>query len=539
MSAKSQDTENLSRFSRLQLGIGTDIVSVLLSATLLCLPIEDGRFWPVTFFAFVPLLLRIWKRSYWSIFIMSWVTIFLYNFYVLQWLDVYGFHWRVILVFMDATSYAFAFVLYFFIIRRFNGHLYATILPTIFVLLDFKQSVGFFGFPWPLLSHSQSSNLGLIQIAAITGCWGVTFLLVHVNEALAHLISGGFKGRILHIAVLPVVLIAASGLYSALVLARDLPDANIRATVVQWEEATNTEWTGDFIERSIQGYRRLTTEELARDIAALNLSEETTDTPRLIVWPETSIPDATRNQYTMDVIRSMARGYNATFVVGCLTWNPGEGEPLDADSPRIGRDYYNSMVVFDDDDTITPIYSKMRLVPFGEVIPLKDQIVDWFPEYPWGDNDIMPGSGYYVADTSVGKIGAVVCYESFFPQVARSIVAKGAEILVLGSNTSWFGRTRASYQHARFDTFRAVENATWFCRAATTGISSVIDPRGRTINETELFVADAFTVPVGLRTQTTFYTAHGDWFPALLGIYLLVILFGVFLVKPAGEDTSA
>jgi apolipoprotein N-acyltransferase len=109
----------------------------------------------------------------------------------------------------------------------------------------------------------------------------------------------------------------------------------------------------------------------------------------------------------------------------------------------------------------------------------------------------------------------------------------GAEILVLVSNTSWFGRTRASYQHARFDVYRAVENRTWFCRASTTGVTSVIDPYGRVLEQTELFKADAITVPVGLRTQTTIYTLLGDWVPALCGIFILILLLGAFLLKPS------
>ncbi len=517
--------------------IGTDIVTVLLSATLLSLPIENGLFWPLAFIAFVPLLLRMWTRSYWTIFFLAFATFFLYMFLTLEWLVTYGRMWHVLLVFMNSVSYGVAFVIYFFILRRYKSHFFATVLATIIVLLDFRQTLGFCGLPWPILCHTQWMNLPLIQIASLTGCWGVTFLLVNVNESIAHLIVGGFKKRVLPIAVLPVILIVISGFYAILSLTRPLPETNILATVVQWDKSTGEEWTHEFVTMSFDAYSKMTVEELTSEPDA-GAIDDSTEIKRLVIWPETSVPHAVRSQYTMNNIRTLAEQYDATFLVGCLTWFPSESVPLDlsdawgyTEDPR----EYNSIVAYEPDRSVIPVYSKIHLVPFGEVIPLKNLVVDWFPEYPWGDEDVSPGTGYHVASTQVGKIGSVICYESFFPQSARNLVLNGAEILVLGSNTSWFGRTRASYQHEWFDVYRAVENGVWFCRAATTGVSSVIDPHGRILDETELFKAEAITVPIGLRSGTTVYTRLGDWLPMLCGVYFILLLLGVFLVR---EDVT-
>ena len=530
MTINSQDQKNTGKSASPMVSVATDIVAVLLSATLLVLPIENGGYWP---FAFVPILLRMWTRSYLSIFILGFATFFLYLFYTLQWIDSYGFHWRVALVFMNALMPGAAFVIGFWLLRRYRLHFYATVFPTIFVLLDFKQTLGFLGFPWPILCHSQAGNLPLIQIASITGCWGVTWLLMHVNEALAHLIAGGFKTRVLPIGIAPLVLIGACGLYGALRLAGSLPEATIQATLVQWDESTNVQWTAQFNRRSIDAYSDLTISELTVDPAVARL-EPPSDETRLVIWPETGVPDATRDFSTLNRIRMLADAFNASFVVGCLTWSPGDGVPLDLSQGILYPENpgeYNTMVAFDPDGRVIPIYSKLHLVPFGEVIPLKGFVTKWFPEYPWGAEDVSPGTGFHVVETQAGTVGTVVCYESFFPQIARTLVANGAQILVLGSNTSWFGRTRASFQHARFDTYRAVENGIYFCRAATTGISSVIDPQGRVLAQTGLFEADAITVPIGLRTRTTLYTRWGDWIPAMCGIYFLLMLLGAFLAK--------
>jgi len=518
--------------------IGTDIVAVLLSATLLSLPIEDGRFWPVAFVALVPMLLRMWTRSYRAVFFLAFSTFWLYLFYSLQWVNAYGRHWTFLLAFMNAVGYGLAFLIGFYILRRYRSHFFATVPAGILVLLEYQQSIGFTALPWPLLCHSQSQNLPLIQIAAVTGCWGVTFLIVHVNEALAHLIAGSFKAKILPLAILPVILVGAAGLYGALSLARSLPKADIQATLVQWNEPTNVQWGESFRMRSIEAYSKLTVDKLTSERA----SAQSEDTQRLVIWPETAVPDAAINPPTMSTILQLARAFDATFLVGCLTFSPADGKPLDLNKAfSWGNDpkEYNSLVAFNPDNTVIPVYSKIHLVPFGEVIPMKKYVTSWFPAYPWGDSDITQGSGFYVAETPVGKIGAVICYESFIPQIPRNLVRNGAEILVLVSNTSWFGETNASYQHARFDAYRAVENGIWFCRAATTGVSSVIDPQGRTIEQTEIFVSDAITVPVGKRVGMTLYTRWGDWVPALCGIYVLLLLLGVFLIREEGNTSAA
>lgn len=513
--------------------IGTDIVAVLLSATLLVLPMENGQYWLFAFVALLPVLLRMWTRTYLSIFFIGFATFFLYLFYTLQWIDTYGLHWRIFLVFMNSVSYGVAFVVGFWLMRRYRSHLFATVLPTILILLDFKQTIGFLGLPWPILCHSQAGNLPLIQIASITGCWGVTWIVVNVNEALAHLIAGGFRARVLPIAIVPIILIGASGLYGAVKLASSLPEPTIEATIVQWDESTNVQWTSQFNRRSIDAYSEMTIDEITIDPASPR-TEAPSDLVRMVIWPETSVPDAARSLGTMNRIRMLANALNATFLVGCMTWSAGDGVPLDLSAGIPVPDSlgdYNSIVAFEPDGTVIPVYSKIHLVPFGEVIPLKEQVIKWFPQYPWGSGDVSPGNGFHVVQTQAGVVGAVVCYESFFPQPARNLVNNGAEILVLGSNTSWFGRTRASFQHARFDVYRAVENGVWFCRAATTGVSSVIDPQGRTLVETELFVADALTVPVGLRAGKTIYTRWGDWLPALCGVYFMLLLLGAFVVK--------
>ena len=81
--------------------------------------------------------------------------------------------------------------------------------------------------------------------------------------------------------------------------------------------------------------------------------------------------------------------------------------------------------------------------------------------------------------TDIGKIGMLICYEGVFPSITNDTVRRGAEVLVNITNDAWFGRSSAPYQHFACYVFRAVETDRYVLRAANTGISAIIDPRGR------------------------------------------------------------
>jgi apolipoprotein N-acyltransferase len=511
----------------------TDVIIVLLSATLLSIPAESGNLWAFSFIALVPLLLRMRDRSYWAIFLMAFFTFFLYFLLALEWIDSYGIHWRFTMVFMKAFLYSPAFVISFWLKRKYNSHFYATILPALITLIEYKQTLGFFAFPWMLLCHTQHANLPLIQICSITGSFGISFLIIYINSSMGEIITGRHKPEIFKLAIGPALLVIFAGLYGAVTLSHPVPEGDIDVILAQGSESTQRQWSGDYTQRALNNYRRVTADEIGAEIYGGDSGAEP-DAERLIIWPETSIPDAfTRRDIRLQIV-DLARRLNSTIITGCMTYFPGESEVFSEDSvssDEVDYDKYNSLVAFEPDGTIVPMYSKVHLVAFGEVIPLKDLITDWFPEYPWGDTDISPGTGWYVTDTSIGKIGSVICYESIFPQLTRIPVKDGAEILVGASNTSWFLRTRASYQHGYMDVFRAIENRIWFCRAATTGVSSVIDPQGRVIVNSDLFVEEALTAKVGLRNGMTFYTRYGDWPVVLCGAYIMIIMLGVFLVR--------
>ena len=118
-----------------------------------------------------------------------------------------------------------------------------------------------------------------------------------------------------------------------------------------------------------------------------------------------------------------------------------------------------------------------------------------------------------------------ICYEAIFPDLARQFTVNGANLLANITNDGWYGRTSAPYQHFAMARLRAVENGRSFVRAANTGISALVDPRGRLLAKTELFERRALVGDVPLTDEATFYARHGDLFAwtCLIGSGLLSI----------------
>lgn len=486
-----------------------DLVAVVMAAALLLLPDIGGYFWPAGFIALLPLLLRIHKRSYKAQFFIPFFAFFFYLTYVMVWVKLYGIQWLFLVNLMNSMTYALAILLYFFIRRKLKSDLSHTILPILFVLAEYGKSIGFLSFPWPFLHHGQYANLAFIQVAEFTGAWGVTFLLIWFNTALFGIITSPSKKKALCVAIPVMMAIAASYIYGFTVISQPLPEGTVQVSFFQRDFNTQREWSFQNNKNAWDEYRKLT---LIEWTDKLNFKKG-----GFIIWPEGAIPDAFDDMLLdpvsgsrRDMIQSFSKKIGKTFVIGTQTYDE--------------RGPYNTAAVFGPDGVLLGLYRKVHIVPFGEVIPLEQLIKSWFPDYPWGYESLVDGRELKTIQTPEGRVGIVICYESFYADLTRRIVADDSDFLFLITNTSWFGESNASYQHAHYDVFRAVENRIWLSRAATTGVSSFIDPYGRRYDETGLYVKDSRTRMICQRIRATLYTRWGDWFPRLCLIATLAML---------------
>jgi apolipoprotein N-acyltransferase len=176
-------------------------------------------------------------------------------------------------------------------------------------------------------------------------------------------------------------------------------------------------------------------------------------------------------------------------------------------------------------------YHKLRLVPFGEYVPLQPLLTlggRYGAKLVQQVSDFTPGEAALVARVDERPLSVMICYEAIFPDLGRRFAANGAGLLVNITNDAWYGRTSAPHQHLAMASFRAVENGIYLVRAANTGISAVVDARGRILERTSLFERATLVRDVPILAADTFYARHGDVF-GLACVLLTLIATGVAL----------
>lgn len=376
-------------------------------------------------------------------------------------------------------------------------------VPVAWVALEYLRSFFLSGFPWELLGYSQYKVLHLIQISDILGPYGISFLILFINTALFFLLLRILKrdwhgdwisGRLAAVAITIGVFLTGAAWYYGDKRLADIDQLNqtapsIRAAVVQGNIEQALKWNPAFQEATIDKYLKLS--QGVRDVR-----------PDLVVWPETALPfHFLYDAPLTDRVRGGIRQNRTYFLVGSPSFDRG--------AQRV--DYYNSAFLIDPQGNALGKYDKTHLVPFGEYVPLKK----WLPFLGKLVAQVGDFSRGNTGDTIAwhnGKLAVFICYEAIFPYITRAMVANGANLLVNITNDAWYGRSSAPYQHFTIALFRAVENRRALIRAANTGISGFVDPAGRILDSTALFVDAAVVRNVPLISRLSFYTRFGDLF---------------------------
>ena len=256
-------------------------------------------------------------------------------------------------------------------------------------------------------------------------------------------------------------------------------------------------------EQTTEAYERLTAEAAANGAS-------------LVVWPETALPytlyeDGMRWHW----VSSLARKHDVTILVGAFYDDEDASEALE----------YNALFCFLPDGSVCEtVYAKRHLVPFGEYVPLRPLIETVTPalaELVLSADDIAAGQGAAIMESPGGKLGGLICFDSIYEVLSRESVLAGAEILCLATNDSWFTDSVALDMHNAQAQLRAIETGRYVVRAANTGISSVISPRGAVLDEKEPLVEGLAEAEVYARDTLTLYTRIGNAFVVLCAIVLV------------------
>ncbi len=377
------------------------------------------------------------------------------------------------------------------------------LVPASWVTVEYLRGYLFSGLPWEFLGYSQHRLLPLIQVADLTGVYGLSFLIGLVNAALflLHLALTGknWQGTRLDVktaaawlgcALAVVGLAGGYGLHRIRQIDTNYAQATaLKTAVVQGNIEQALKWDTAYQIQTIQKY------------VALSQQLKSAD-PALVVWPETATPfyflhDKVLSQMVLDGIA----GTRAAYLIGSPSFN----------TTPAGTELYNSAFLIDRNSQPLGRYDKVHLVPYGEYVPFKK----WLPfidKLVHAVGDFKPGRIGNTLTWQDRKIGVQICYEIIFPHLARRMVKNGADFLVNITNDAWFGRSGAPYQHFSMAVFRAVENRRALIRSANTGISGFIDPVGRVLVQTGLFEDATATQTIRLLQGQSLYTRWGDVF---------------------------
>ncbi len=368
-------------------------------------------------------------------------------------------------------------------------------------VFEWAATLNFAGVPWGRLALGQIRLLPMLGISSWFGSYFVSFLLVSVGGLLAEAFFGNRK-KVLCLS-LSVGIIAGNLLFGLIWQKIDVKTGKtVRVAAIQANISSTEKWISTAQERQIYA-------DLTRAAAE--------DGAQIIVWPETALPyELNLVPQSQEFLSDLARETGVTLFVGALRTD-------DADN------LYNSIFMISPEGEISAVtYDKRHLVPFGEYVPLRKLVMTLIPplsEVSMLDEDLEPGKDSQVFETEYGGVGALICFDSIYEDLAIRSVRDGAELLILSTNDSWFYDSAAVYQHEAQAKLRSIETGRDMIRAANTGISVLIDNRGEAEGELPPLQQGYSIGTVTFRSARTLYSYIGNLF-----VYLC--LAGLILPVP-------
>ena len=395
---------------------------------------------------------------------------------------------------------------------------WALVCAAAWTALEMARARVLSGFPWNILGASQYAMLPLIQIASITGVYGVSFMIVWFSVAVGGvmliLARRPSTAAIWSQAALPLLTlgwIVAYGMTKT--VGMPPPKRQIKVALIQPSIPQTLIW--DVKENAVR----------FKEVLALS-EKALAEKPDLLLWPESAVPELSPENFQS--IQELLAKHPAWLIFCADSMEPlPSGEAAD----------YNSAFLISPAGLAEAEYHKRRLVIFGEYIPL----IRWLPFLKW----LTPISDGFTPGTNAvqfsltnlhAKTSVLICFEDMFPQEARDHVQDDTDFMINLTNDGWFGEGAEQKQQAACGLFRAIENGVPLVRCCNNGLTCWIDAQGRireTLKSGGSIYGPGFISPeIPLRNPTqrsqTIYNRYGDWFSwsccGLSGVGLLLTL---------------
>ena len=390
------------------------------------------------------------------------------------------------------------------------------VLALVLTLADWLRGHVLTGFPWNLWGYAFGDYTVLMQPAALVGIYGLGLLVATIFCGLAGFADGTRGGRRMGTASLLLLALVAGYGAARLSLAPVSQGEEIAIRVVQPSIPQEEKWQPENRARVFQTY-------LEASRAPWQGAEADAELPRLVIWPESAPPFLlTEAPEALAAIADLLRGED-TLVTGAI-----RASVEDAGN----RVFYNSVFVIDGEGAVRDAYDKVRLVPFGEYLPLGDllerigltKLVDLPGTFRAG---FRPRTLEPVAGPSFLPL---ICYEAIFPQAATSRDGRPGFLLNV-TNDAWFGDTPGPRQHFVQARMRAVEQGLPVVRAANTGISGVVDAYGRVLDMRPLMEAGTIDMRLPPAISAGAFARYGQ---SALSIFLIVFLGTLLITRYLG-----
>jgi apolipoprotein N-acyltransferase len=501
-----------------------DILLSLFSGILLILSFPNFDLEFLAWVALVPLFYSIEGKGLFHSFKLGFLTGIIFFLGILYWIIVAvhtygnvplilsGLILLLLLLYLSLFLGAFTFLYQLIQIRLgFRTILFA---PLLWVSLEYLRSFFLTGFPWANLGHSQYLNLPFIQMADITGVYGLSFVILLVNTTLYGVPhqwqKKTFPFQEVSITVIVLLGFLVYGYGKMKAVDRQMIQSHpLKIGLVQGNIDQSIKWDKSFQKETLKIYEKL----------SFKVAE---GKPDLIIWPETATPfffqDAKEYQpFVLDIPKK-----TETFLLfGTPSYKIEKGKV----------NHYNSAYLVSPSGDLIGKYDKIHLVPFGEYVPLSN-LLFFIGSLGEGIGNFKSGKEIFNFSLPQGKFGVLICFEIIFPDLCRKFVKRGADFLVTITNDAWFGKTSAPYQHFAIATFRAIENRVFIARAANTGISGLIDPLGRVMKQGGIFKEETMSGTIRLLKNKAFYTLYGDVFAWICSGFSILLLGYSLLQKP-------
>lgn len=370
------------------------------------------------------------------------------------------------------------------------------LIPLVWIAIEYARTYLLTGFPWNLIAAAIVDYRPLAQFDRAAGPYALGAMIVFVSTTIAWLITQNttvaHRSLVAALLVMFVFIWTTTGFVAAKLIDQPADQSPVVAAMLQPNIPQQMRWDPDSVALIYDHMMRMTAEALAHGA-------------KVVIWPESTVPlSYSRTDFYRESIEHASAQSGADIILGSV-----------AEDPTKPNKIWNAAFLVSGGKTIGH-YDKIRLVPFGEYVPLRkmlffaEKLVHEVGEFEFGTNE-HPLRGMFA-------YGPAICYEIVYPQITRTQVRNGADVLVTITNDAWYDGTSAPRQHLNQARMRAIEDDRWLLRAGTTGISALVDPTGRIVQEIPMGREGIIYAHVSPRHSTTPYVRFGDWFAWLASL---------------------